>query len=248
MKILLTTHNKLVKERINEFFDPALKNLPDWYKNLSNKKFTTVNKCPAFIWTFKSSYLIRTPCDVMVKRTGNEVLFEPLNHAVLKIDYHDLEYQMSKDQYGDYLALKFQFPMSIKTSEPVKALFLSPFQMYPENNRLFTSASGVIPYVHKKTPVNIFLFFHKQTVADLLEEYDNEFVIHKGTPIALVYFPTESLPRLEVKIGDFEDVMLHDEHLTLKEPAIKHLSKYFDEWKERSVLGKLIWRYVLWRR
>ena len=248
MKILLTTPSKIMKERLHEFFDPALKNLPDWYKNLSDKKLSTVNKCPAFIWTFKTSYLIRTPCDIMIKKTGDQILFEPLNRAVMKIDFHDIEYQMSKEQYGDYFAVKVEYRMSIKTSEPVKALFLSPFQMYPENNKLFTSASGVIPYVHKNTPLNIFLFFHKQTIIDLLQKYDNEFVIYKGTPIALLYFPTETLPKIEVKIGDHGENMLHEEHLTLKEPSIKHLSRYFDKWKERNILGKLIWRYLLWRR
>ncbi len=48
---------------------PGLRNLPDWFKNLSNKTtgdFKTVKKCPPFLDAMSTGYIIPVPMDLII--------------------------------------------------------------------------------------------------------------------------------------------------------------------------------------
>lgn len=194
--------------------NPAIKNLPDWYKKMSN--FTdgkenikdgavnhTVKKCMPVLDSLSLGYLIPLWTDVVVYKENGFTVFSPSNHrAEIKVvDGHPQEqvpgYPFPKGYDKD--VYKWINPWKIHTKRGYSCLFINP----THRNLPFKIMEGVVDTDTFPLSIN-FPFF--------LEE-GFEGVIPYGTPIAQVIpFKRENYKSSVEPLDQLEYDQLHNLH------------------------------------
>lgn len=171
--------------------EPALKNLPDWYKKqpayynnnkdvLNGQQQLTVKKCLAFFDIITSGYILKCPVDIFVDTTGDKPIFEiaphfqslriPLisNHAPEQVSH----YPINKEKYLD-LIFRINMVWVISTPPGYSSLFIHP----QHQEDLAIEAVSAIIDTDEFYSAGLFSFFVKKGFKG---------IIKRGTPLVQV--------------------------------------------------------------
>jgi hypothetical protein len=168
---------------------PAIKNLPEWYKNTSpytngeslfmkspGNAMLTVKKCVPFLEAMSAGYYILLNSDVFVDEAGNsDFLFNWSVEGLTIVESHNPAQFGELDIPQEYhqVAYKWINPWLTKTPKGYSCLFTHPQNIF---DLPFISISGVVDTDTYDLPVN-FPFLLKRGFTG---------IIPKGTPIAQV--------------------------------------------------------------
>lgn len=217
--------------------EPALKNIPDWYKELESyvggikkpdgKGLTTatIKKCMPVFDSIISGYIIKSQVDIFVSQkeildendvpTGNKSpwyewpLLSPIEfHPIIQAPNYPLRKNLPKEG----LYPKWINPWAVNTPDGYSCLFVQPFH----RDSVFTILPGIVDTDTYKSPVN-FPF--------VLNDWSFEGLIPAGTPIAQV-IPFKR-DEFEMTLGGTEDVLAHDKI------AKKLRTRFFDSYKNQ---------------
>lgn len=131
--------------------EPALKNIPDWYKNTSSylngnkpipdfngNKNSTIKKCMPVFDALTAGYLIKLPVDLYVSHEeGNEFIRWSGMDA---IGFHPVEQASLHPNSKGFPYPKFISPWSIKTPKGYSCLFITPMH----RDLPFTILPGIV--------------------------------------------------------------------------------------------------------
>lgn len=167
---------------------PASENKPSWYAKMpsfindklevdvsSGDPMGTVKICMPFLDAMGAGYHFPLPCDIWVKKIGNQVTFKPASDTLELISGHDkkqYEHYPIDDIYYD-MVFKWINNWIVNTPKGWSCLFTHPLH-YDELP--FKVLSGVVDTDKFPQPVNFAFLFKK----------DFEGLLKKGTPIAQV--------------------------------------------------------------
>lgn len=124
-------------EYVSEFPSPAIKNLPDWYKDMTSytggkKEYVagyvnhTIKKCIPVLDAMSSGYIIKTWTDVHFSK--NEVTWSIKNSPMPAVEGHSLEQFNKYPLLSHYRreAYKWINPWHIRTPKGYSMLFINP--------------------------------------------------------------------------------------------------------------------------
>lgn len=165
--------------------EPALKNIPEWYKKTqsfidspklkinSGQTNATIKKCMPVFDAMTVGYIIKTYIDIYVyKDENNDSIY---NWPSLNpISFHEIRQAIEHPAENGMGYPKWTNPWSIKTKKGYSCLFLQP--MHHPNN-FFTILPGIVDTDNYISPVN-FPF--------TLNDPNFEGLIPAGTPMAQV--------------------------------------------------------------
>lgn len=211
---------------------PAIKNLPDWYKNtgpvIENKNLfmkspsgpmITVKKCVPFLDALAIGYQILLPCDIFVDESGqSDFLFNWSIEGLTMVEAHNPLQYVEIDIPNDYhqIAYKWINPWVTKTPKGYSCLFTHPQNTF---DLPFTIISGVVDTDTYEIPIN-FPFFMKKGFSG---------IIPKGTPIAQVI----PFKREDWKMGIDKTIQdLYNRNQKYKSYVINAYRKI--DWKRKS--------------
>jgi hypothetical protein len=199
---------------------PALKLVPDWYKNTDsyiNKEkkplgdastSATIKRCMPVLDAITAGYIIESPADVWVSLRDGEQWFEWSDFGL--ISFHPIEQAPEHPARKSFSYPKWINPWSIKTPKGYSAMFVQP--MHRES--IFTILPGIVDTDQYTPPVN-FPF--------VINDPAFEGLIPKGTPIAQVIpFKRDSW---NMEIGNKKDFDSQNK------VSKKLQSKFFDRYK-----------------
>ena len=179
---------------------PAIKAIPDWVKKIPmhsmetnnpnqnpHRLHGTIKQCPGFIDLYKQSYVIPMWCDLKIKasRKGMHSKFSDTMYEMSIHPPEQLTDHLPPDRKDDYIWIaKTLTPWRARTS-PGWGMLQLPMQY--EYNPDFFAAMGIVHTDH----------FHELNI-QLYIKHDREFIITKGTPIAM-YVPIKLYKNLEIE-------------------------------------------------
>lgn len=119
---------------------PGSRNLPDWFKNLSNKTtgdFKTVKKCPPFLDAMSTGYIIPVPMDLIIAidEKGEDWVLFPKKGDKEKygkytiVESHDAS-QYPGTPFANMPVRKLYTPWIIETEPGYSLLFLPPINRF----------------------------------------------------------------------------------------------------------------------
>ena len=170
---------------------PAIKNIPDWYKNTpeyfndDGKKMAdngntphTIKKCIPVFDAISAGYIIYSPVDVQITRESGLPYYRwPSQDA---IGFHPVEQAPLHPNKNEYPYPKWVNHWSIKTEPGYSVLVTQPFH----RESVFTILPGIVDTDKYYGPIN-FPF--------VLNDVEWEGLIPAGTPIAqIIPFKRES--------------------------------------------------------
>ena len=164
---------------------PAIKEVPDWYKNTpeyignQGKKITeagstphTIKKCIPVFDAITAGYILYTQVDIQItQKNGLPYYFWPSQNP---ISFHPIEQAPLHPTKNEAPYPKWNNPYAIITPPGYSTLFLPPIH---NPNKIFTILEGVVDTDIYKAPVN-FPF--------VLNDVKWEGIIEAGTPMAQV--------------------------------------------------------------
>ncbi len=187
---------------------PAVRFLPEWYKELDSyvlrddklsvSKIATIKKCIPVFDAITFGYIIQTPCDVYVSFKDGVPSYESAIPNILS--EHPRKQAYTHPQVADFAFPKWVNPWSIETPKGYSTLFVSPMH---NANPWFEIFEGVVDTDVFRAAVN-FPFILKKTTGS--------FTIPAGTPIAQVIpFKRDSWESVELESN--ENKALNDTNL-----------------------------------
>ena len=165
--------------------EPALKNIPEWYKGLESyigkeKKPiygngtspATIKRCMPVFDAITMGYILKTSSDVYISQKEGLPYFEWASNEVIK--FHDIKQAYNHPESNGITDFpKWINPWSIKTKRGYSSLFVQPFH----RDSPFLILPGVVDTDKYNAPVN-FPF--------VLKDKSFEGIIPAGTPVAQV--------------------------------------------------------------
>lgn len=175
----LTEHTPIV---------PAKNYLPDWWKKLNVKQDVlylenktasagTIKRCPGIIDILNHGWVMPAWCDMAVKVKGHEKLEWDVSDTRFSACGHQhnqfLDHLPESTKQKYYWVFKPSSPWYVQTSPGYSIMQLDPFYFF---NEYFDSAGGIqdSDFYHNLNPL-------------LLIKKDCNFVIERGTPLAVIY-------------------------------------------------------------
>jgi hypothetical protein len=204
--------------------EPAIKNIPVWYKDLDSyiggeKKPimgngtspATIKRCMPVFDALSAGYIIKTSADVFVSQKNNLPYYEWAGSEV--IQFHDLQQAPTHPNRNGLDAYpKWINPWSIKTKKGYSCLFVQPFH----RESPFTILPGIVDTDKYFAPVN-FPF--------TLNDPKFEGLIPAGTPVAQVIPFKRKIWSMKIDKSD---------NFTEIESASYYIkSKFFDAYKNK---------------
>lgn len=171
----------------------ATKFIPSWYKNMPplingaqesglspHNKFSTnstLKGCSPFLDGLSLGYIYELPLDVEFKKEGNNIKVNWRSQEPF-ITPHSAEQHpglpaANKDM--DFV-LKWNFPFSIETPKGYSSLFTHPLNRHDLPFRTFSGVVETDSYVG-----------NVQFPFQLIEDFENNLIIEKGTPICQIF-------------------------------------------------------------
>lgn len=210
---------------------PAIKNLPDWYKDMSPYMFgdkgliiqnkqtnLTVKKCVPFLDALGAGYYIPSPADVLVRRMPDGPRINWLSSFDVISD-HSKEQMKGIDIPENYDSQPFKWmnPWIIKTPKGYSSLFIHPTN---RTDLPFHSFSGVVDTDVFPLPVN-FPFLLKSNFSG---------TIKAGTPmIQVIPFKRDSW---KTEYSTAKDLVEYEKNLFDFSRSVKHY--YRNKWWSRK--------------
>jgi hypothetical protein len=174
----------------------ATKFLPLWFKNMPKfiqednfKDKGTLKNCPGFVDYYKNAYVVTMWCDFHLKVTKNEFAWHSSNEDFTMSLHYDEQFKnyLPENVKDKFLCVaKTDCPWRVRTS-PGWAMMQLP--MFYDFNEYFECMPGV---THTE--------WSHQINQQLLIKKEGEFLIEKGTPLAM-YIPIR-LTELETTVQD----------------------------------------------
>jgi hypothetical protein len=170
-----------------DFFPPkpAIKNIPDWYKNtpeyagdqgkrisINGETPSTIKKCIPVLDATTAGYILYTQVDVQVTQVNGLPYFHWSDQSA--ISFHPIDQNPLHPKRNEAPYPKWTNPYSIKTPPGYSTLFLPPMH---SPNGIFTILEGLVDTDTYQAPVN-FPF--------ILNDVKWEGIIDAGTPMAQV--------------------------------------------------------------
>lgn len=209
---------------------PSKKSIPDFYKNMSRSekidypKYGTVKRCIPFLDAMTCGYYICSSIDIIFKKKedgsvglhvhdGIDIDF--INKMNIGISNHTLP-QIGKPKDFFYeneinIVWKFNNPWTIKTPKGYSCFFTNP-----TNRKLdYRVLEGIVDTDN---------FIQKINFPFILKDFDDYFILRKGTPLILV-FPFKR---------DSWKMEIHNTEPTTEEETFKFLSVIMDGYKKLS--------------
>jgi len=176
--------------------------IKDWqHKRIYNKEnsvvessISTVKTCPAVLNILTNSFLIKSPCDIVITITKDgEFIYNTPGSDLLKIESHHVGQFHTKENnlFEGKMNLKFVIPVFIKTPF-IPFIFLQP--MY-HRNTWYTVINGSISGDYTKAqPLNINVLVDIPKTKEAVS-----YSIEKGDVLAYLWLPK----KLKLKISDY---------------------------------------------
>jgi len=209
-KIIYTSQHNV--DNIDEVFNPcnAVKN--DWWQNLSpfitnskslkewfavvtkNKHWSpsdpnTIKTCPGLADLFKSSFIWKMPCDLLLKISDDGNAWQTPQTDLLKLDSHsDFQYtnRLGQTIYKQKINIKFETPFLIHADRVLK--YIPSAAAYHNSDIDYDVMPGVVTLSNNvSSPLNLNLMFDRK---------ENIYEFKKGQPIAYFTFMSDKLPKL----------------------------------------------------
>ena len=200
---------------------PALKSLPNWYKNMppytngdkehivQNKQTNlTLKKCVPFLDALGAGYFIPLPADVQVSQTPGGPRVTWLSQFDIVTEHSDSQLPNIEIPEGyNKHAFKWSNPWVVKTPKGYSSLFINPIN---RNDLPFYSFAGIVDTDEYSLPVNL---------PFLIKDKFNG-TIESGTPIiqvipfkrdswTTVFTEAESILEYNQNIFDFSSKLKH---------------------------------------
>lgn len=210
------TFTKVIDVSDNFKPKPALKLIPDWYKEIENRipnkkspdTYATIKKCVPVFDALTSGYLIVTPCDVYVSIKDEEPHYESALPEI--ISFHPRKQGYKHPAANEHEFAKWANPWAINTPKGYSTLFIPPMH---NPNPWFEILPGLVDTDSYSAPVN-FPFVLKKT--------NEEFLIPAGTPLAQV---------IPFKRDSWNSIINNDDSLARKHHNLL-ISYFFDRYKK----------------
>lgn len=199
---------------------PAIKMLPDWYKDIESyiggKKVEddlgvatpTIKKCMPVFDAIGAGYIITLPADVAVYIKDGVQSFDCATFNL--VGSHNVEQAPNHPLRNQHAYPKWMNPWSIKTPPGYSCLFVQPFH----RESIFTIFPGIVDTDTYTVPINFPMVMNNPNFKG---------IIPKGTPIAQVIpFKRDTW---EIKFGGFEEMQEQAETTTTLQ------TKFFDRYK-----------------
>lgn len=189
------------------FPEPAIKLIPEWYKNHEryttpepkfNKAEGTVNKtiksCMAIFDSITAGYILKIPVDIMIDATGKRISYSHANNEEKDIiSMHSPEqvkgFNFDRDIYMDEI-FRINPQWSVKTEEGISSMFIHP--MF-HDNLPFTVINGIVDTDN----------FMSDGSFSILIKKGFKGIIKKGAPfVQVIPFKREDF---EYQIAEFEE-------------------------------------------
>ena len=177
-------------EGLTEFVPivPAKNYLPEWWKKLNIKQDVvyletktastgTIKRCPGIMDILNHGWVIPAWCDMAIKVKGREKLEWDMSDQRFTAHGHHhnqfLDHLPTNIQQKYFWVFKPTSPWYVKTSPGYSILQLDPFYFF---NEYFDSSWGIqdADFYHNLNPL-------------LLIKQNCNFVIERGTPLAVIY-------------------------------------------------------------
>lgn len=216
-----------------EILVPAMNFLPKWWMNLKGnlvssdedlahmmadmQVLSTAKRCPSFIELFKKSFVIKTPCDLIIDIDWRQKMIQSRTNLPLidlwvspawqvpkpdeapessfyKAGFHDLS------QLGEFnenlINIKFNINVFLTSNnEDLELIFMDPIYWKDTSNEFFMNLKtlpGILPLKKEGYPLPI----NTNCVLTIPKQWDNDrqsFVIRKDTVIGMLYSPYKKL-------------------------------------------------------
>jgi hypothetical protein len=190
--------------------EPAVKLVPDWYKDhdryttdavVYNRAEGTTNKtiksCMAIFDSITAGYILKFPVDVMIDATGKRIVYSHANNEEKDIvSMHSPEqvkgFPFSRDTYMDEV-FRINPQWAVKTEEGVSCMFIHP--MFHENLP-FRVINGVVDTDN----------FMSDGFFSMIIERGFKGVIKQGTPfVQVIPFRREEYELVIPEFSEYED-------------------------------------------
>jgi hypothetical protein len=202
---------------------PAIKILPEWYKNQNSYKDSrkglndesqtngTIKKCVPVLDAITAGYLLLTPADVLITQKDGAPFYQWAGFDL--IHFHSVSQAEEHPNRNNHMAYpKWINYWAIKTPKGYSTMFTAP----KHRDNVFTILDGIVDTDIYNAPVN-FPF--------VLNDINFEGLIPAGTPIAQVIpFKRDSF---EMKIGN------EDDYKKSEKDKARVRSKFFNSYKNQ---------------
>lgn len=171
--------------------EPAINNLPIWYKNTameispedelkllaqygdSGNSKNTVKRCAPVQDIIGAGYILKTPFDLIVKQVNNIPYYE-WPSEISAVTFHPKAQLKNHPLINTDFAAKWNNPWGVQTPKGYSAMFVHPFH---HDNLPFISLSGIVDTDKYIAPVNMPFVLKDPTFEGLIPE---------GTPFCQV--------------------------------------------------------------
>lgn len=179
------------EKELGRWIQPAMKMLPSWYKDLKKEAdnvedggHVNVKTCVSFLYLWQNSYLMLCPCDIEIDVGPDGYEVYVTDEKAVRFTSHTYEEDAPRNQMGskfnpDWMNIKFEFPISVMTTEHrIDLVWQQPF--YWDQQQEIVTAPGMLPLLpNRSTGMNVNTFINKSRRRTIK--------VPKGFPVASIY-------------------------------------------------------------